>query len=99
MALACPLCFRTLADPADPADRPAFCMYCGQPLRGDPTPVPPPVAVMPDPAETVDSPTGSFHADPTPDVEGAGPGAGTPPGELGGYRLGKFLEKTKGDET
>ena len=91
MALTCPRCLRDLADSADPAARPVFCMYCGQRLRGDSTPVPPPVAVMPDPAATVDAPTGSFSADPTPEVEEAGPAVAGPPDELGGYRLGKFL--------
>ena len=91
MALTCPRCLRHLTDSADPAERPVFCMYCGQRLRGDATPVPPPIAVMPDPAATVDAPTGSFAADPTPDVEAAGPGTADPPDELGGYRLGKFL--------
>ncbi len=89
MALTCPRCLRKLTDSADPADRPVFCMYCGQRLRADPPA--PPAAVMPDPAETVDAPTQSFAADNTPEADADRPADDTRPTELGGYRLGRFL--------
>jgi hypothetical protein len=89
MALTCPRCLRKLTDSADPADRPVFCMYCGQRLRADPPP--PPAAVMPDPAETVDAPTQSFAADNTPEADADRPADDPQPTELGGYRLGRFL--------
>ena len=91
MPLTCPRCLRILFDSANPAERPLFCMYCGQRLRGTTTPTPPPAAVMPDPAETVDSPTHSFAANHTPDTESSPTASGGLPAELGGYRLGKFL--------
>src|SRR5438270_929522 len=36
MVITCPRCLRTLSASPD-ADPPAFCMYCGQRLRDDPT--------------------------------------------------------------
>jgi hypothetical protein len=89
MALTCPRCLRKLADSADPADRPVFCMYCGQRLRADPPAAP--AAVMPDPAETVDAPTQSFSADPTPEAGEERPPVERTPAELGGYRLLRVL--------
>ena len=100
MPLTCPRCLRRLADSADAADRPLFCMFCGQKLL--PAGVAPETssAVLPDPGEPLgDDDTRAFvPADPrfaeTADAGSTNPDE--PPAEpqvtaVGGYRLLRFI--------
>src|SRR5687768_10181111 len=83
MALTCPHCHRTLADSTDGGDRPVFCMFCGHRLQAGPA--------VADPAETIDAPTRSMHADPTPEADPIRPPAEDLPEQVGGFRLLRFI--------
>lgn len=78
----CPFCDRKLADSADGAEAPSFCMFCGHRLRGD-TPA----------QETIDAPTQSFA--PAADADTASypeeSDTAPPVDSLGGFKLVRFL--------
>jgi hypothetical protein len=103
MALLCPRCTRQVVQPANPAEPPLFCVYCGQKLRNSSTEDTAPRIVQPSPVAALlsfdpDLPangeagqqiTRSLNADPS-EADPPRP-QDTAPSHVGGYRLVRFI--------
>ena len=90
MALHCPRCERKLADTADPAAQPLFCMFCGQKLRSGDLDQTLPLVVMPDaPSEVEDDAVATRSAaSPTSTTAVETESA---PSRVAGFRLLRFI--------
>ena len=97
----CPRCSRKLADTADPAEPPLFCMYCGHRLRVDPNETVSPggaggqmVRALLDHLPAVDAPPDGFVtrsvAGDSSEPDTAAP-TDSAPSHVGGFRLVRFI--------
>lgn len=102
MALSCPRCSRPTVDPANPAEPPLFCMYCGQKLRPSAVEDTLPRVVQPSPFAALlsfdpDPPSGEADHQITRSLAADSSESDPPPpkdaapSHVGGYRLVRFI--------